>query len=108
MMQKPKSEQPWYASGDPWVLTQNEWTPDDNTYRETVLTQSNGYMGIRGYEEEVNTGLESHREGYLGGAFAHVDAAAAKQVKVVPEWPLLTVWTYCAMKQPRQASSQLA
>ncbi len=90
-MKKPTTEQTWYAAGDPWILTQTEWTPDDNIYRETIFTQSNGYMGIRGYEEEKNTGLESHREGYLGGVFAHVDAAAAKQVKVVPEWPLLTM-----------------
>jgi alpha,alpha-trehalose phosphorylase len=90
-MKKPMREQPWYAHGDPWVLTQTEWTPGDNIYRETIFTQSNGYMGIRGYEEEANTGIETHREGYLGGIFAHVDATAAKQVKVVPEWPLLTM-----------------
>lgn len=90
-MNKPTSKQPWYAAGDPWVLTQTAWTPDDNIYRETIFTQSNGYMGIRGYEEEANKGIESHREGYLGGVFAHVDAAAAKQVKIVPAWPILTI-----------------
>lgn len=90
-MNKPTSEQPWYAAGDPWILTQTGWTPADNIYRETIFTQSNGYMGIRGYEEEANAGIESYREGYLGGVFAHVDAAAAKQVKIVPEWPLLTM-----------------
>ena len=85
------SNQPWYAAGDPWVLTQTEWTPDDNIYRETIFTQSNGYMGVRAYEEERNQGLESLREGYLGGVFAHIDEAAAKQVKTVPPWPLLTM-----------------
>ncbi len=90
-MKKTSSNEPWYAQGDPWVLTQNDWTPADNLYRETIFTQSNGYMGVRGYTEESNAGLETHREGYLGGVFAHVDEAAAKQVKIVPSWPLLTM-----------------
>lgn len=90
-MKTNQPNQPWYAAGDPWVLTQTEWTPDDNIYRETIFTQSNGYMGVRAYEEEKNHGLESLREGYLGGVFAHIDEAAAKQVKTVPPWPLLTM-----------------
>lgn len=90
-MKNDQAELPWYAAGDPWVLTQETWTPGDNLYRETIFTQSNGYMGVRGYEEEKNAGAASHREGYLGGVFAHVDAAAAAQVKVVPTWPLLTM-----------------
>lgn len=90
-MKTTPSKEPWYAQGDPWVLHQTEWTPDDTIYRETIFTQSNGYMGIRGYTEEPGSGKDSLREGYLGGVFAHVDAAAAKQVKVVPEWPLLTM-----------------
>lgn len=90
-MKNKSTKQPWYATGNPWVLTQKEWTPADNIYRETIFTQSNGYMGIRGYTEETNTGLQSHREGYLGGVFGHIDDAAKKQVKIVPDWPLLSM-----------------
>lgn len=90
-MKKPTPEQPWYTAGDPWVLKQIGWAPGENIYRETIFTQSNGYMGVRAYEEEKNAGIESHREGYLGGVFAHIDEAAAKQVKTIPPWPLLTM-----------------
>jgi trehalose/maltose hydrolase-like predicted phosphorylase len=90
-MKTTPSTEPWYAQGDPWVLSQNEWTSDDTIYRETIFTQSNGYMGVRGYTEEGGAGTDTIREGYLGGVFAHVDAAAGKQVKIVPEWPLLTM-----------------
>ncbi len=61
---------PWYAAGDPWFLTQSEWTPEKSIYFETIFTQSNGYLGVRGYTEEANTGVKSFREGYLAGVFA--------------------------------------
>lgn len=92
-MSNENPNQPWYASGDPWVLTQTEWTPAKNIYYETIFTQSNGYMGVRGYPEEVNPGLESHREGYLAGVFGHIDAEAHKQVRVDYPWPMLAMLT---------------
>ena len=88
---KTATKQPWYAAGDPWVLTQNEWIPDDNIYRETIFTQSNGYMGIRGYTEEANDVSGSCREGYLAGVFATIDKAARKQIKITHKWPMLTM-----------------
>ena len=90
-MKNQRQTSPWYAEGDPWILAQMERSPGDNLYRETIFTQANGYLGVRGYEEENNSDTESLREAYLGGVFAHVDDAAAKQVKVVPQWPLLTM-----------------
>src|SRR6266404_7749925 len=87
------SDQPWYAMGDPWVLTQSEWSPAKNVYYETIFTQANGYMGIRGYTEEVNDGLRSFREGYLAGVFGHVDEAALEQMRVNYEWPVLAMIT---------------
>ena len=88
-----QNNEPWYAAGDPWVLTQTGWTPEKNFYFETIFTQSNGYMGIRGYTEENNVGIEACREGYLAGVFGHVDDAALKQVRVEYEWPMLSMIT---------------
>ncbi|MEZ6190407.1 MAG: hypothetical protein R3C45_03855 [Phycisphaerales bacterium] len=85
--------EPWYAAGDPWVLTQNAWDPDKNIYFETIFTQSNGYMGIRGYTEENETSLDCVREGYLAGVFAHTDEAALKQTRVTYDWPMLAMVT---------------
>jgi len=62
-MKAKSSDQPWYAKGDQWVLTQSEWAAAKNIYYETIFTQANGYMGIRGYTEEGNDGLRSFREG---------------------------------------------
>ena len=84
---------PWYAAGDPWFLTQSEWMPEKSIYFETIFTQSNGYLGIRGYTEEANTGIKSFRESYLAGVFAGVDEAALKQVRVDYGWPMLAMIT---------------
>jgi len=87
------SDKLWYAVGDPWVLTQSGWSPAKNIYFETIFTQANGYMGIRGYTEEINDGLGSFREGYLAGVFGYVDKAALAQMRVNYEWPVLAMIT---------------
>jgi alpha,alpha-trehalose phosphorylase len=92
-MKSKKSNQPWYAAGDPWFLTQSEWTTEKNLYYEAIFTQSNGYMGIRGYTEETNNGLRSFREGYLAGVFGQVDDAALKLMRVNYGWPVLAMIT---------------
>src|SRR6266446_5959011 len=84
---------PWYAAGDPWFLTQSEWTPERSIYFETIFTQSNGYMGVRGYTEEADTGVKSFREGYLAGVFGQIDEAALKQVRVDYGWPMVAMIT---------------
>lgn len=92
-MKSKKSNQPWYATGDPWFLTQSEWAAEKNIYFETIFTQSNGYMGVRGYTEEANAGLKSFREGYLAGVFGQIDKAALKQVRVDYGWPMMAMIT---------------
>ena len=92
-MKSKMSNQPWYATGDPWYLTQSEWAPEKNIYFETIFTQSNGYMGVRGYTEEANAGLKSFREGYLAGVFGQIDEAALKQVRVDYGWPMMAMIT---------------
>lgn len=92
-MKSRKSSRPWYATGDPWFLTQSEWAADRNIYFETIFTQSNGYMGVRGYTEEANAGLKSFREGYLAGVFGQIDEAALKQVRVDYGWPMVAMIT---------------
>src|ERR1700733_6845502 len=84
---------PWYAEGDPLFLTQSEWAAEKNIYFETIFTQSNGYMGVRGYTEEAAPGLKSFREGYLAGVFGQIDQAALKQVRVNYGWPLVAMIT---------------
>ena len=90
-MKLTKSNQPWYAAGDPWFLTQSEWTTEKNLYYEAIFTQSNGYMGIRGYTEETNNGLRGFREGYLAGVFGQVDDAALKLMRVNYGWRVLAM-----------------
>ena len=86
-------ESPWYVAGDPWELVQHGWEPEKNIYFETILTQSNGYLGVRGYPEETSPSLKSHREGYLAGVFAQIDQTAVKQIKVNYPWPMLCMVT---------------
>jgi len=92
-MKKATTRAPWYATGDPWLLTQTEWSPEKNMYFETIFTQANGYMGIRGYTEEVSQGMTGYREGYLAGVFGQIDAVALAQIKVKYPWPMLAMIT---------------
>jgi trehalose/maltose hydrolase-like predicted phosphorylase len=71
---------PWYAEGNPWVLFNNEWQPERSVYFETIFTQSNGYMGVRGYREEDDHAAPSLREGYLAGMFAKLPPLARRLV----------------------------
>jgi trehalose/maltose hydrolase-like predicted phosphorylase len=59
-----------------------------NIYFETILSQANGYMGIRGYPEERDCVGDTCREGYLAGVFSDVDEAAAEIIGEFP-WPVL-------------------
>ncbi|MCB1070072.1 MAG: glycoside hydrolase family 65 protein [Kiritimatiellae bacterium] len=77
---------PWYVSGDPWVLTQDGWDAERSHYFETIFSQSNGYMGIRGYREEFDTAGRSIREGYLAGVFANLPPVARELVIHDYEW----------------------
>lgn len=95
-------ESPWYVAGDPWELVQHGWEPEKNIYFETILTQSNGYLGVRGYPEETSPNLKSHREGYLAGVFAQIDQTAVKQIKVSYPWPML-----CMVTLPELFSCQI-
>ncbi|MEI8387628.1 MAG: glycosyl hydrolase family 65 protein [Verrucomicrobiota bacterium] len=79
-MKNEADNEPWYAAGDPWVLMQTGWDPEKSLYLETIFTQSNGYMGIRGYREEVDTAGATCREGYLGGVFAKLPPVARELV----------------------------
>jgi len=99
MKQKPTANQPpllnppWYAAGDPWMLSQTGWEPEKNIYYETIFTQSNGYLGIRGYTEEANDGVAAFREGYLAGVFAQIHEDARKQINVRYDWRMLCMIT---------------
>lgn len=78
-MKSKTPNEPWYTA-NPWMLTQTGWDPEKSTYFETIFTQSNGYMGIRGYREEVDSAAPSCREGYLAGVFAKLPPVARELV----------------------------
>lgn len=88
-MKHQANDLPWYAGGDPWVLTQSVWSPDETIYFETIFTQSNGYLGVRGYTEEAYPNVVSVREAYLAGVFGEVDEAAMSLLQVRYPWPSL-------------------
>ncbi len=80
--------QPWYTQGDNWQLTETGVEYDHSVYYETVFTQANGYMGMRGYTEESTSGVASIREGYMAGVFSDVDEQATQIIGDFP-WPVL-------------------
>ncbi len=76
----------WYMDGDEWSLLQTEDQPERTVYFETILSQSNGLLGVRGYDEECNGGRDSIREGYLGGVFAELDEQASQIINAEMPW----------------------
>ncbi len=76
----------WYEI-DPWSLVQDRLEIERNIYMETVMSQSNGYMGIHGYHEESSDDLPSRREGYLAGVFADLSVEATNAFQERKPWP---------------------
>jgi trehalose/maltose hydrolase-like predicted phosphorylase len=76
----------WYAQGDRWSLKQEGWDPDRSLYFETIFSIANGYMGFRGYREEMDNHRPAIREGYLAGMFAKLPPIARKLVVHDYEW----------------------
>ncbi|MBN1828097.1 MAG: glycoside hydrolase family 65 protein [Deltaproteobacteria bacterium] len=68
----------WYLEGDPWTLTQRGLEIEKSRYFETIFTQSNGALGIRGYYEEDDPDIPSFREGYLAGITSELYGSARK------------------------------
>lgn len=54
---------------NPWLHTVRTHNPAATKNLETVFTQSNGYLGIRGYEEEGVAGAESDPMQFVAGYF---------------------------------------
>lgn len=55
---------------NPWLHQISGLSPADCHNLESVFTQSNGYLGIRGYEEEGVTGAGSDPMQFIAGFFA--------------------------------------
>ena len=85
---KDNKDSKWYAEGDLWILSQDSYEPEKNMYFETIMSQANGYMGVRAYTEEKNLNVESIREGYMAGLFAELEG---EPKKIVGEYPWSTV-----------------
>ncbi|MBN1557315.1 MAG: glycoside hydrolase family 65 protein [Lentisphaerae bacterium] len=71
-------DQPWYLDGDAWTLIQKGPALDDNVYYETIFTQANGALGLRGCYEEDDPAVRSHREGYLAGVTSTLYGSARR------------------------------
>lgn len=54
---------------NPWIHTVREHKPGNGLNLESVFTQSNGRIGIRGYEEEGRSGEESDPMQFVAGYF---------------------------------------
>jgi len=78
---------PWYMQGDAWTLVQDADDASRNRYFETILSQANGLLGIRAYDEEQSGGRDTVREGYLNGIFDEVDAEATRIINGDFPWP---------------------
>lgn len=86
MKAETREDTAWYARGDEWSLLSDCPESERSLYFETLFTISNGYMGIRGYREEMDNRTESFREGYLAGVFGKLSETARRLVIQRFEW----------------------
>jgi beta-phosphoglucomutase family hydrolase len=62
----------WFADGldkDNWSITYNDYIPEKEKTRETLLTIGNGYFGTRGALEETNAGKHNYPGTYIAGLY---------------------------------------
>lgn len=57
------------TKASPWSYTVTSYEPDAQNNLETIFTQSNGYLGIRGYAEEGPSGTASDPLQFVAGYF---------------------------------------
>lgn len=62
----------WFTTGleaDKWSITYNDFHPDKERSRETLLTVGNGYFGTRGAMEESKAGVVHYPGTYMAGMY---------------------------------------
>ncbi len=62
----------WFAEGiekDNWSITYNDYVPEKEKTRETLLTIGNGYFGTRGAMEETDAGDHNYPGTYIAGLY---------------------------------------
>ena len=82
------STEEWLKYGGEWKIVDKRYNPDLTVYFESVFSQTNGYMGIRAYTEEINVVQKTFRENYLAGVFSSLDGQA-KRIVGDYQWPVV-------------------
>ena len=62
----------WFADGlekDNWSITYNDYNPEKEKTRETLLTVGNGYFGTRGAMEETDASDKNYPGTYVAGMY---------------------------------------
>lgn len=62
----------WFEHGiekDNWSITYNDYVPEKEKTRETLLTIGNGYFGTRGAMEEADAGNHNYPGTYIAGLY---------------------------------------
>jgi beta-phosphoglucomutase family hydrolase len=65
----------WFKDGldkDNWSITYNDYIPEKEKTRETLLTIGNGYFGTRGAFEETDAGENNYPGTYIAGLYNRI------------------------------------
>lgn len=68
----------------PWILSENKIAVDDYLKNESLMTLSNGYLGLRGSFEEDNINL-GHAGTYLNGVYEFYDIQYGEKFAGYPD-----------------------
>lgn len=75
----------WFKSGydnDSWSLTWHDYVPEKEKARETLTTTGNGYLGIRGAQEESKANNVNYPGTYIAGVYNRlISSIAGKDIE---------------------------
>ncbi len=95
---------------EPWSITESDFDPEENLFRETIFTLSNGFIGVRGALEEGVARVESNPGTHLAGVyFRRPDTAVfAKGKRAFPEeWHGMATFAEVFRIRPRIGGEKL-
>lgn len=67
---------------NPWVVEQSDYNPEREAFYESIFSLANGYMGIRGFEEEKKDVWGYERCTFIAGVFDYMKPGITDMVNV--------------------------
>ena len=89
----------------PWTIACENNSEDTLDFRESVFSQGNGYMGVRGYAPEGDKKHGFERSTFLSGFFEYIRPGTTDMVNQPDSASFLTAAVCCPVRVPTMKRS---